>query len=76
MNFYRNLTAFPTESIVPQMTMVELGLYLAGVAVAGLIVLAVLFLLFQWFIGFPRWGRGGHAGGRIGKVLPKNDRDA
>ena len=57
--------------------MVEFGLYLAGHAVAGLIVLAILFLAFQWFTGFPlRWGRRGHAGGPIGKVLPKNDRDA
>jgi hypothetical protein len=57
--------------------MVEFGLYLAGHAVAGLIVLAILFLAFQWFTGFPlRWSRRGHAGGLIGKVLPKNDRDA
>jgi hypothetical protein len=56
--------------------MVEFGLYLAGHAVAGLIVLVILLLAFHRFTGFPRWSRRGHAGGLIGKVLPKNDRDA
>jgi type IV secretory pathway VirB2 component (pilin) len=52
--------------------------FLTGHAVASLIVLAILFLAFQWFTGFPlRWGWRRHKGVRIGKLLPpKNDRDA
>ncbi len=51
--------------------------FLTGFAVASLIVMAILFLAFQWFTGFPlRWGWRRHKGARIGKVLPKNDRDA
>jgi hypothetical protein len=38
-------------------------------------VLAVLVLAFHWLTGFPRWGRRGARGGRIGKLLPMNDRD-
>jgi hypothetical protein len=54
--------------------MAEFALYLAGHAVASVIVLAILVLAFQWLTGFPlRWGRRGYAGGVIGKVLPKND---
>jgi hypothetical protein len=70
-----DLTAFGIGFKHP--AMVEFGLYLAGHAVASLIVLAVLFLAFQWFTGFPlRWGWRRHPGASIGKVLPRNDRDA
>lgn len=73
MNFYRDLTAFGINVDPPPM--VEFALYLTGHAAAGLIVLAVLVLAFHWLTGFPRWGRRGARGGRIGKLLPMNDRD-
>ena len=54
----------------------EFVFWMAVAAVTILVVLAIVFLIFQRFTGFPlRWGWRRHVG-PSGKVLPKNDRDA